>query len=554
MPRSPSGGPVEPDVLVDVRTLPRETRLAAADRVRTLPDFTLPQLDWFNSEPCDRHTSLAEGQAQVPPCRRCGVALRRHQRVGAAWLYLRGKGLIADQMGLGKTAQAAALIACCKQVGELDNSRVAVITRASAVPQWVEQLNRFLPRMSTVAAGGPRRRRIETYLSGWEILVCGHQMLLRDHDLIDKCGVRVLIVDDVDALRHPANRTAYTIKRLARDCERVLVLTGTPLQKRLLEMHSILEPLDGWQVFGSATRFRTTYVRDELVKVYNPSAGRMVNTKKTVGYKNLDDFITKLRPFVLRRTPADITDVDLPAISPHEVWMDLYPAQRSRYDELRRGLLRIIRERGTEVRKVEAISLYTYGQAICAGLAALGEADGPGTSSKVDWVEQVLTDGDLSEEKVVVFAKSTRTVQALSDRLTRNGVDHVLIWGREPDKAERLRRQNRFWDDPACRVLIGTEAIEQSLNLQVSRHLINVDQLLNPARMQQLAGRIRRDGSSFRTVYVHNLLTRDTQEEGILDMLQREQALADHVWGETNELYEALSPLALLELIGGRRS
>jgi SNF2 family DNA or RNA helicase len=153
-----------------------------------------------------------------------------------------------------------------------------------------------------------------------------------------------------------------------------------------------------------------------------------------------------------------------------------------------------------------------------------------------------------------VFCQFTNTVAALSARLTRARVGHDIIWGRNSDKSARKRAQDRFWDDPACRVLIGTSAMEQSLNLQVARHLINVDQLMNPARMQQLAGRIRRDGSRFASVYVHNLFTRGTQEEGYLDLLEREQALADHVWGESNQLYEALPPLALLQLIGRSRS
>jgi SNF2 family DNA or RNA helicase len=100
-------------------------------------------------------------------------------------------------------------------------------------------------------------------------------------------------------------------------------------------------------------------------------------------------------------------------------------------------------------------------------------------------------------------------------------------------------------------VLVGTAAIEQGLNLQIARHLICVDQIMNPARMQQLAGRIKRVGSAYKTVYVHNLLTLNTQEEGYLDLLMREQALADHIWSESNQLYEALSPLALLQLVGG---
>ena len=75
--------------------------------------------------------------------------------------------------------------------------------------------------------------------------------------------------------------------------------------------------------------------------------------------------------------------------------------------------------------------------------------------------------------------------------------------------------------------------------------------ILNPARMEQLAGRIRRDGSAHTSVYVHNLLTLDTQEERYIPLLEREQALIDTVWDESSELFESLSPLALLTLISG---
>jgi hypothetical protein len=52
---------------------------------------------------------------------------------------------------------------------------------------------------------------------------------------------------------------------------------------------------------------------------------------------------------------------------------------------------------------------------------------------------------------------------------------------------------------------------------------------------------------------VHNLFTVGTQEEHYLDTLRTEQALADTVWGESNQLFEALSPMQLLNLIGRSR-
>jgi hypothetical protein len=67
--------------------------------------------------------------------------------------------------------------------------------------------------------------------------------------------------------------------------------------------------------------------------------------------------------------------------------------------------------------------------------------------------------------------------------------------------------------------------------------------------MAQLAGRIRRAGSSHAHIWVFNLFCRDTQEERYLEVLQRRQAMADYTWGEQSELYDSLSPLELLSLI-----
>ncbi len=539
-----------------MRTLPADARLAAAERVRTAHDFTLPELHWFNAAPCPRHPSIEAGATANPPCRRCGIRLRRHQRIGVAWLYLRGRGLIADQVGLGKTAIAAGLLAALKQSGELDTRRAVVIVRPSVLDQWVGELHRFLPKLVIAAATGTRRARVATYCAGWDVLVTGYQMFVRDAESYTHLDVGTVVVDDVDALRNPSTATAYAIKRVARRAERAVVLTATPLQKKLLELHSVLEPVGSLEIFGSATAFRRRYLREDLVRQYSPGAGRHVLLRQLTGYQNLDEFRAKLTPLVLRRTAEHVDDVDLPVIHPpNNVWLDLHPAQQARYEQLRQGVLAIIKAEGTQVKQATAAARFVYGQQICAGLATLGEPDGPGTSVKLDWLLRVIT-GDLAGEKVVVFCQFTNTVAALAARLSAAGVGHVQIWGREPDREARARAKNAFWDDPACRVLIGTAAMEQGHNLQVARHLVCVDQLMNPARMQQLAGRIRRDGSAHKTVYVHNLLTRASQEEGYLDLLSREQALADHVWDESNDLFPPLSPLALLQLIGnsgGRR-
>lgn len=535
--------------LLEIGQLPEDRRAQLAGRVHGMRDFQLPELEFFNSSPCGKHEQV------VDQCRFCGVVLRRHQRVGVAWLYLKQRGLIADTVGSGKTGQAAALLALLQQTGELhDGARALIVVRSgSPVVQWHAELDRLTPKLGVFAATGTRQQRVDRYLAPWVVMLIGSHMLQRDTEQLSMLPVKHLIVDDVDALRHRDTATAYSIKRIARSCDRVVVMSGTPLQKKLHEMHSVLEPVGGRVVFGSEKAFRRRYVREERVPVFMKNKDSKVIRRfvtKTTGYRNVDEFARLVQPLALRRVASDIDDVTLPAIVSQNVILDLYPAQATRYAELRAGVLRVIKEEGAKVRQVQAIAAFTLGAQICAGLAALGDADKADTSVKLDWVESKLVEGDLSDEKVVVFCQFKGAVRALSARLTKAGVDHELVWGEEKSPEARFASQERFWHDPSCRVLIGTTAIEQSLNLQCSRHLINVDTLLNAARMTQLSGRIRRQGSAYETVYVHNLLTSGTQEAGYLDLLEREQGLQDVVWGETSELYKALSPLALCQLIG----
>lgn len=533
-------------MLFEVNRLPETKRKAVAEKIRGISDINLPDLEYFNSSPCDKHENLD------PTCQQCGVIFRKHQRVGVAWLYTAGAGLLADSVGTGKTIQAAGTAAVIKQAGELKNGeRILVICRPAAVPQWEMQLNRLLKDTKVIVGEGQKDKRRDLYLTDWEICVLNPIILQNDLEQLDLAfDYQAVFVDDVDALRNGDTATAYAINRISRKSPHIYILTGTPLQKRLQDLYNVLQPLNVRDILGSPISFERRYLQKELVNEVSAS-GKVTTKRKVVGYQHLDEFKAKTKHLTLRRTANDIDDVDLPAVIPANVFLEPYRAQMEKYRELQQGVLRIIRDQGEEVKRATAIAKFLYGAQICGGLATLGEPDMPQTSIKLDWVEDKLVDGDLSDEKVVVFINFKNGVRALQNRLERRGVGFTTIWGELKTNAQRFEAQQEFWNDPNCRVLIGTTSIEQSLNLQVARHLINVDMIMNPSRMEQLAGRIRRDGSKYSSVYVHNLLTVGTQEERYLPALEREQALIDFIWDSRSELFDALSPLAMLAMIGG---
>ena len=550
----------------DVRNFDDAKREAMAARIRTQKDFNLPPLSMWNYDLCREHVngwvedyveSGAEKQRTVydrpkPGCRKCGIHFRQHQRVGIAWLYLKKRALLADVMGSGKTTHAGGLIAMLHETGEINSvGKVIIAPRAPALGQWQQELYRMMPNLNLIMASGSKKQREEMYAYPWDVMLVSPQTLNNDQEtLYHHFNFSALITDDVDALRNKDTNTAYTLKRLGNKADRMVIMTGTPLQKRLSELHSTLSPIGGLQLFGTEKAFLHRHMTTATVPEYDERTGLKTGSRTVPAYRGLAEVKQKMAPLVLRRNVDDLLDVNMPIINPNDVFLELYPSQRAKYEELKRGVIQIMKEQGKDVKIVTALTKIHYGAQICGGLATLGEPDGPGTSVKMDWIMDKLT-GELEDEKVVIFANYKNSVRALHDRFNAAGVGFETVWGEVKNKDARMASQERFWNDKNCRVLIGTQAIEQSLNLQVARHLINADMILNPARMAQLAGRIRRDGSAHKHVFVHNLLTRGTQEERYLPLLEREAALSSHIWDENNELFAALNPFALLQLITG---
>lgn len=584
-----------------------------ARQARDARQFT-SQLTFFNDGPCLRHSAgVGYGEGPRPGCPDCGIRLRRHQRTGATWLWFAMRGLLADSCGLGKTAQVAAVLAMGLQTGELSHaSRAVVVCQAAAVRQWARELRRLVPSLVVVAADGDPAQRMQAYLGAWHVVVISARTLApagkpgkrgyRDGDVerLRQFPVGMVVYDDLDEMRNGATRTAWAVKRLAESAPRVYGCHATPLQKRLVELYHFLEPVGGREALGTLTRFRQAYVtrsrmliwisvaratpaernawarkkgwasygalmaaaaadraRGDLatdavrltgaVQSHRARLQRAVWRDAGVSELRLPEFKAKIAPLILRRTVRDLDDAQLPAVQANEVWLDLLPAQQQRYTELSRGILTRLRDSGTEITRVQAQVAYTRARQICSGLAALD--DGNDVSVKLDWCVDHIT-GDFADDKVFVFCYFKANVQALSGRLTAEGVDHVLLWSEETDAAERDRRIQKFTNDPQCRVVIATTTAERSLNLQAANHLIAVDTIANPARMTQILGRVRRLGSRHSMVVFHHLLARGTYEEDLLEVLRGEQALADAVWDDTGELFtSSMTPRQVMAMV-----
>lgn len=523
-----------------------QRRLATALKIKGLDDvLSFPKMAYWNYNACAHHQDV--GPQIDCAWRACGGDLFSHQRVGTTWLLAVKNGLLADDPGVGKTLQILALMAILKEKNEL-RRRAIIVPNTPAVGQWGDEIARWVPglRSTVIDSSLLADKRINKYSTPWDVLVIGYHLLIKDVDTLVGLGPYDLVVsDDVDPLLKHSNATHEALRKLSQGSKFAFTLNATPLQIELEQLHGALVPVGGYDIFDSLEMFKLRYRKRE--KVFDETTGK----KKwaDTGYKNVTEFKEKIRPILLRRKATELTDIRMPDLMPPQIeWLEMSSLQRTRYEELQAGIMRLIREEGETIKHINALAKFTYGQQICAGLPALGEPDGPGASPKMDRLFHRLN-GVWSDRKSIVFVKNVGMVKAAIHRSAESGFGCAMVWGQKQNAKQRKEQVERFWDDPDCRILIGTTSLERSLNLQVANNVVALDTHLNPARMKQILGRARRAGSAHDRVFFTSYMMLGTQEEKYNDALRRRQAMSDVALDDQSELYEALPPLQLLQLM-----
>lgn len=555
---------------------PQVQRWHEASEVKVLEDIDMPRFSVWNYDPCENH-STPQADCEY---RACGGNPFKHQKVTATFSYIARKSMVGNSTGTGKTSSALLTLAIAKDMGE--RIKTVVVVPTISVRQWSAEVGRWTPgfKVQYIASKTPKPERLKTYASEWDLLIIGYHAFTRDVDHIAKVGCAQIVVDDVDPGLNIDNASYAALNKICRKVDMVIEMNATFLGTRLQQLYAASCLIGGKEVWGSINRFNQDYVKKEPVWIYPKKGSKggyrgntsyddkgreMRKVMQMVGYKNLDSFIAKFSPQIIRYTYEDLEgDMAIPSMVSERIYLDMSPKQRRRYTELQEGVRTVLNNDSMPVdeKSLTALTLFTYGSQVCSSLSALKtsdggfEPDGPEASPKLDWIMDKL-DTDWREEKVVVYAKFKGVISSFQERLKSKGISYSTISGEVTDPEIRKSEMDRFWEDPSTRVMIISVSGERSLNLQVSRILVLIDLQLSPARVKQLAGRVRRIGSTHERVYVFQLLHTDSQEETYTKRLSAREELFIKIFeggadsGEASDemLIERLDPDELLRLI-----
>ncbi|GAA3946539.1 DEAD/DEAH box helicase [Microbacterium soli] len=461
--------------------------------------------------------------------------LRPYQKQGFDWLaFLWSHGLggiLADDMGLGKTLQLLSLIVHAREQGE--RRPVLVIAPTSVLGTWRSEAARFAPRLRVTLIQGTAARRDERIADAArdaDVIVTSYTLLRLDDDEYADVEWAAVVLDEAQFVKNPSTKAHRAIAGLRARVK--IAVTGTPLENSLTDLWALFS-LTAPGLFPSARRFREEYVQPI-------EKGRVPETEEGGDYRRrrLERLRHRIRPLMLRRT-KELVAADLPDKQVQEVFVDLLPAHRARYDAVlqreRQKLLGLLadldRNRFIVFRSLTMLRML----ALAPGL--IDEADTAIPSGKLD----VLVDRvrELQEEghRALVFSQFTSFLDLAARRLTDAGIDHARL-----DGATRRRGDvvDEFRAGAQPVFLISLKAGGFGLTLTEADYVFLLDPWWNPAAEAQAIDRTHRIGQD-RRVFVYRLIAADTIEEKVLALQQRKARLFTAVMDDEALFSQALT-------------
>ena len=340
-------------------------------------------------------------------------------------------------------------------------------------------------------------------------------------DVNERLAPDIVVLDEAQRIKNWSTKTAQAVKRLR--SRYAFVLTGTPIENRIDELHSLMDFLNP-AALGPLFRFnRDFYELDER--------GR------PVGCRNLDVLHQRIKPFMLRRRKAEV-ETELPERTDRNHFVPLGDLQQQNYATHEQQVMHLVhiaqRRPLTQQEQDKLQRELAMMRMICDTNYILDPDDR--TCPKLAEIEKLLDECVENDAKVIIFSEWERMLELVRDLCDERGTGYAWHTGSVPQQRRRAEI-NAFKDDPNCRVFLSTDAGATGLNLQAASVVINCDLPWNPAKLEQRIARAWRKHQT-KPVTVINLISENTLEHRMLETLALKQTVATSVLDKPGEVKE----------------
>ncbi|MBR7075246.1 MAG: DEAD/DEAH box helicase [Oscillospiraceae bacterium] len=394
------------------------------------------------------------------------ATLRSYQEFGTRYILRQGNVLLGDEMGLGKTVQAIAAMVSLKAMG---GTHFMVVCPASVLVNWCREIKQFSDLTVTLIRGGDQGA-VRKWTEQGGVAVTTYESISRFY-LPESFRFSMLVADEAHYAKNPAARRTQALLILRRRAERVLFMTGTPLENKVDEMC-----------------FLVSCLRSDI-------AGQIREMKYI---SSAPQFREKLSPVYLRRTRNDVLS-ELPELIEKEEWCEMGLAEWKAYT------LSVASENFMAMRQVSWDVDLKH-------------------SSKAKRLLELCDEAKEDGRKIIVFTYFRETIRAVQKLLGTRALDPITG---SVSPARRQEIVDAFTQAEDGKVLIcQVQAGGTGLNIQAASVIIFCEPQIKPSIENQAVSRAYRMGQ-LRSVMVHRLLCDNTVDERILELLREKQDVFD---------------------------
>jgi len=472
-----------------------------------------------------------------------------HQRAGVKFLAIARRALLADEPGLGKTAQAIRALKELQDRGE-DVFPALIVCPNTLKKNWKREFERWWPGIDVevIKGSATQRRKIfeneaDVYVINWESLrshsrlsgygsialaKCtdcgGHddrvsenrcEVHIRELNTID---FKAVVADEIHRSKEPKSKQTRALWAATGDADIRFALTGTPIANNVLDMWSILHWLspDEWPS-------KTRWIDRMINTMMNAFGGMMV-----LGVKPHmeQEFYAAVNPRMRRMLKQKVLPW-LPDMLFERKDVEMSTKQKKAYDQMRDLMIAEL-EDGESVTAprplTQTIRLLQFASSFAE--MSVDETTGEskvtliGPSCKVDAVMDDIKNGDFGDDSVAVCALSRQLIDLLSAEMTNVKIPHGLITGAQ-NEDERQQAVDDFQAGKIKWILFTAQAGGVGITLTAARRLIMLQRPWSLVDHKQALDRVHRIGSEIHdSIMITDYVTEGTIEERVIQVLE----------------------------------
>ncbi len=471
-----------------------------------------------------------------------------HQRAGVEFLRVARRALLADEPGLGKTAQAIRALKALNDSGEVVFPAL-VVSPNTVKKNWKREFDRWWPgvNVEVIKGSSAQRRKIfeagaDVYIMNWESLrshsrlapygsvalarceACGGhdssisenrcEVHIRELNTID---FKAVIADEIHRSKEPKSKQTRALWAATGNADIRFALTGTPIANDVVDLWSILHWLSP-EEWPSKTRWIDRMINTMI----NAFGGMMV-----IGVKPQmeQEFYAGINPRMRRMLKAKVLHW-LPPVITERRDVEMSSKQKKAYDQMRDLMIAEL-EGGAAVLATSPLTQITRLLQFASSYADMVSDPATGElkavlaepSCKVDALMDDIKNGDFGNDAVAVCAVSRQLIELLSAAMTKAGIRHGLITGAQSED-ERQQAIDDFQSGKIKWILFTAQAGGVGVTLTAARRLIMLQRPWSLVDYKQALDRVHRIGSEIHdSIIITDYVTEGTVEERVIQVL-----------------------------------